>query len=213
MQSLKRMAADVVMYSSRKELGMREDEKLSDRIPHHLAEELMVGLKTVWPLSGRVLMMTVVRHGRLAIVKRLMLVEEYRKMVMSSAEYIYAAVKGGHLGIVRYLRESGAPIDAWAIARAAQKGHVAILKYVQESMADDEWASLGAAQKGHVAILKYVPESMADDEWASLGAKWDGHLEVVRYLLESGSPIDKRAIAQAAREGHLEVVRYLLAPE
>ena len=76
MQSLKLMATAVVLCSSRKELGMKEGEKLSDRIPHHLAEELMVGLKTVWPLSGRVLMMTAVRHGRLAIVRRLMLVEE-----------------------------------------------------------------------------------------------------------------------------------------
>jgi len=60
-----------------------------------------------------------------------------------------SAAEGGHLAVLRWLREIGCPWDAHTCARAAQGGHLEVLKWARRHDAPwDESTFLAAAEAG-----------------------------------------------------------------
>ena len=113
---------------------------------------------------------------------------------------------------------------------AAQKGQIGVVKYLAENGADIEagdnyerTALSWAAQNGHIGVVKYLVEQGADvhqkdtAEWSALTyAAYSGQIEVVKYLAENGADVNakdegygKTALMRASEYGHLEVVKYL----
>ena len=104
------------------------------------------------------------------------------------------AAGGGHLEVLKYLREEAkARWDGWTATRAAQNGHLHILEYLVERKYDEfhELAYLCAAEKGHLDCLKYLRET-AKAPWNSQAifmARVNKHFECVQYLLDNNCPI------------------------
>ena len=128
---------------------------------------------------------------------------------------INAAAYQGNLEMVKYCVANECPIDDVACAYAADGGHLEVLKYLREEAKapwDSETAAW-AAENGHLHILEYLVERKYDqfDEDACRDAAKNGHLDCLKYLHETAkAPWDEDAIRSAHENNHPECVQYLL---
>jgi len=128
---------------------------------------------------------------------------------------IKAAARQGNLEMVKYCVANECPIGEDACVHAASGGHLEILKYLREE-AKAPWGSGTAecaALNGHLHILEYLVERKYDqfDEYACDGAARGGHLDCLKYLHETAkAPWDEGAVEEARWNKHPECVQYLL---
>src|SRR3982751_5585264 len=101
-----------------------------------------------------------------------------------NAEACENAAYGGHLEVLKWLRENGAPWNEAVCSSAAKRGHLEVLKWLRGN--DAPW-----------------------DVGVCSGAAYGGHLEVLKWLRENGASWNESACAEAAGEGHLEVLKWL----
>ena len=80
--------------------------------------------------------------------------------------HCWAAAAGGHLNVLKWLRQEGCPWDESTFYYAAIEGHLDILKYAHENGCP--W-----------------------NEKTCSFAAWGGHLEVLKYARAHGCPWDK----------------------
>ena len=99
------------------------------------------------------------------------------------------------------------------VARGAAKGgHLEVLKWLREIYPNRDWGfgvTAGAAKGGRLEILKWLREQGADwsmDTCAYAAKK--GHLDVLKWLRENGCPWNRLTCIMAAHQGHLEVVQW-----
>ena len=126
---------------------------------------------------------------------------------------INAAARQGNLEMVKYCVAKKCPIDG-ACAWAADGGHLEVLKYLREE-AKAPWDSstaARAAEKGHLHILEYLVERKYDEfEYACEYAAAFGHLDCLKYLHETAKvPWNEDAIREAHFNDHPECLQYLL---
>ena len=124
------------------------------------------------------------------------------------------AAEQGNLEMVKYCVANKCPLNLWACARAASGGHLEILKYLREEVKapwDSRMAAF-AARKGHLHILKYLFESNYNQfEYACEDAAKNGHLDCLKYLRETAKArLYSGAIRKAHENDHPECVQYLL---
>ena len=123
----------------------------------------------------------------------------------------YAAY-GGHLEVLKYLRENGCPWDLGTIDAASQGGHFDIVKYAHENGCPwSENTCMNAAKKGHFEMLKYAHENGCPwHEGTCAQAAEKGHLQMLRYARENTPqcPWDQFVTLLAAIYGHKEVLKY-----
>jgi len=128
---------------------------------------------------------------------------------------IQVAALQGNLEMVKYCVAIECPIDEWACACAASGGHLEVLKYLREEVKapwDSGTAPL-AARNGHLHILEYLVERKYDQysEDTCAYAAMNGHLDCLKYLHETAkAPWDSRAVREAHENDHPECVQYLL---
>jgi hypothetical protein len=128
---------------------------------------------------------------------------------------INAAAYQGNLEMVKYCVANKCPLGYGACAYAADGGHLEVLKYLREE-AKAPWSSETAnwaAENGHLHILEYLVERKYDqfDEDACRNAAMNGHLDCLQYLHETAkAPWDEDAIRSAHENNHPECVQYLL---
>ena len=157
--------------------------------------------------------------GRLDLVRRAC--ETWPDLVhipdFSGVTLLWCAAENGHLEIVRYLCEAGAPLESDAdyatggrtpLYIAAEEGHLETVRYLCEAgAAKDKGDNYGttplwiAASYDRLPIVRYLCESGAAKDQTGDGIEnqtplWvaaaSGHLEVVvRYLCEVGASKDK----------------------
>ena len=123
---------------------------------------------------------------------------ELKKRIPDDLRTCNAAARGGHLGILRYLRKHGprywnaryCPWDASTCSSAALGGHLKVLKYLHENGCPwDENTCNEAAVGGHLEVLKYAHEKGCPwTEWTCHKAARGGHLEVLKYARDNGCP-------------------------
>ncbi|CAL6299878.1 unnamed protein product [Bathycoccus prasinos] len=128
---------------------------------------------------------------------------------------IDAAAEQGNLEMVKYCVANKCPIGWSACAYAASGGHLEVLKYLREEV-KAPWnrgtASM-AALNGHLHILEYLVERKFDkySELACTRAAMRGHLDCLKYLHETAkAPWDEDAVYHAHENNHPECVQYLL---
>ena len=128
---------------------------------------------------------------------------------------IDAAAEQGNLEMVKYCVANKCPIGWSACAYAASGGHLEVLKYLREEV-KAPWnrgtASM-AALNGHLHILEYLVERKFDkySELACTRAAKYGHLDCLKYLHETAkAPWDEDAVYHAHENNHPECVQYLL---
>ena len=119
-----------------------------------------------------------------------------------------------YLEMVKYCVANGCHIDGRACAWAADGGHLEVLKYLREE-AKAPWDSstaARAAEKGHLHILEYLVERKYDEfEYACEYAAAFGHLDCLKYLHETAKvPWNEDAIREAHENNHPECLQYLL---
>jgi hypothetical protein len=107
-----------------------------------------------------------------------------------------AAAKGGHLHVLRWIREVKCDDDdAWfwteVCAGAARGGHLRVLQFAREECEDDAacwdfWTPFKAAQRGHVEVFKWVCERSRGRinllPSARVAAQF-GRTEILRYIV------------------------------
>ncbi len=128
---------------------------------------------------------------------------------------IIAAASQGNLEMVKYCVANECPIDESACAAAAIGGHLEVLKYLREEakVPWDRHTANWAALTGHLHILEYLVERKYDKycEWACMLAARNGHLDCLKYLHETAkSPWDEKAVREAHKNNQPECVQYLL---
>jgi hypothetical protein len=128
---------------------------------------------------------------------------------------INAAAGQGNLEMVKYCVANACPINTYACARAADGGHLEVLKYLREEVKApwDAKTASWAAQRGHLPILEYLVERTYDkfDERTCAIAAREGHLDCLKYLHETAkAPWDEHTVRYAHRDNHTECVQYLL---
>ncbi|CAL6327132.1 unnamed protein product [Bathycoccus prasinos] len=118
------------------------------------------------------------------------------------------AAEQGNLEMVKYCVANKCPLNLWACARAASGGHLEILKYLREEVKapwDSRMATF-AARKGHLHILKYLFESNYNQfQYACEDAAMNGHLDCLKYLRETAKAHwHSGAIRKAHENNHPE---------
>ena len=97
-----------------------------------------------------------------------------------------AAAKGGHLEVLKWLRENGCPWDEETCRYAAYGGHFEVLKWARAN--DCPW-----------------------DKTTCTRAAEGGQLEVLKWARANGCPWDEDTCAYAALNGHLELLKWARA--
>ena len=122
-----------------------------------------------------------------------------------------AAARGGHLGLLRLLRERGCAWDERTCAAAARGGHLDCLRYAHEQGCPwDRRTPMAAATGGHIECVRYAHESGCPWGPATMmAAARGGSLDIVAYARERGCTWNVRVMAEAAGARHLDVIRWL----
>jgi len=128
---------------------------------------------------------------------------------------INMAAYQGNQEMVKYCVANECPIDVYACAEAASGGHLEVLKYLREEGKapwNSDTATL-AARNGHLHILEYLVERKYD-KYIERACRWAanyGHLDCLKYLHETAkAPWNSEAIRKAHKNDHPECVQYLL---
>ena len=149
------------------------------------------------------------------------------------------AAKGGHLELIKHLREKGCEWDERTCAAAAQEGHVHVLEYLRTNGCP--WCSTAcqlAASGDRLDTLKWLREhgcpwdrgtmafAAVSGKFASLKwlhkhgcPGWDadlfatavqcGNLEMVTLMHENGCPWDEDATEYAAMCDKMKILKWL----
>lgn len=147
---------------------------------------------------------------------------------------LHGAAKGGHLGLVRFLVNSGACLEPeesqesistqTALNMAAEAGNWDVTEFLLDAGSNPNMNLLffrspafHAAQAGKMKILEKLFVYGCHMDQAMVGAARGGHLDIMMYLLDRGISIDSRermsglrAIDCALLDGHFHVATYLL---
>ncbi|CAL6320086.1 unnamed protein product [Bathycoccus prasinos] len=128
---------------------------------------------------------------------------------------IEAAAEQGNLEMVKYCVVNEFPMHEDVCAYAADGGHLEILKYLREEVKVPWGASTaaGAAKGGHLHILEYLVERKYD-EYGVYACEWaaeNGHLDCLKYLRETAkAPWTSQAVREAHKKNQTECLQYLL---
>lgn len=130
----------------------------------------------------------------------------------------HAAVRGGHLGLFRWLCSEGCPYSMYRIAEiAVQRGHIQLIQWaINNGAAWPSHALCVAATKGHLEALRWC---------RAHGAVWDEHIcsmvshagqnAVLRWLIseEGGARglLCAGCVKQASYRGHTKTLKILFA--
>ncbi|CAM9244163.1 unnamed protein product [Chrysoparadoxa australica] len=131
----------------------------------------------------------------------------------------YAAATGGHLKLLRWLREGPDPCP-WRLTTcmaAARGGHMELLQWLRAGADPCPWSvdsCLAAAEGGHLEILQWLRGGTCPCPWyedVCLIAARGGHLEMLKWLREGPDPCpwNEDTCEAAANGGHLEVLKWL----
>jgi hypothetical protein len=118
-----------------------------------------------------------------------------------------AALRSGHLEVLRWARHQGCPWDERGIAVAARNGHLEVLKWMRDNHCS--WNSQTcemAARNGHLELLKFVREH--DCPWDAkccTAAARGGHLETLQWCRLHRCPWTADVITEAAKNNHLDL--------
>jgi hypothetical protein len=128
---------------------------------------------------------------------------------------ICGAARRGNLEMVKYCVANECPIGEYACENAADGGHLEVLKYLREEVKApwDSWTAYCAAKSGHLHILEYLVERKFDkyNEEACYRAAEKGHLDCLKYLHETAkAPWNYLAVRDAHKFNHTDCVQYLL---
>ena len=172
----------------------------------------------VWQIT------TTAEYGRLDSVKCLYELGLYEAETLQRA--FVCAAQGGHLEVMKYLREEcGVETDGHsqkALRNAARAGKLEVLKYLHEECGvkidgDDEQYFWEATRKGYLDIVKYLHENGVDFPKDSNSRLEDiiraGHIDVYRYFEENGAVIKDIAfgsIKEMARYNRIEALKFVM---
>ncbi|CAM9526596.1 unnamed protein product [Chrysoparadoxa australica] len=130
-----------------------------------------------------------------------------------------AAAEGGHLEVLKWLREGPdvCPWGAWICKAAAKGGHLDILKWLRQGpdvCPWNEYTCAAAAEGGHLEVLQWLrqgPEPCPWDGGACNVAARGGNLEVLQWLRQGPDvcPWDDSTCSAAACGGHLDILQWL----
>jgi hypothetical protein len=105
------------------------------------------------------------------------------------------AARGGHLEVLKRVREHDCPWDRWTCTDAAQSGQLEVLKWAREHHCQwDEGTCRLTAQSEHLDVLKWVREHHCP---------WDEQACCIRRVL---GPSEGAAVGDGARCPYLPIV-------
>jgi hypothetical protein len=166
-------------------------------------------------------------------------IEQQIKDLATFRDALKGAARGGHLELVKHLREKGCEWDEWTCAAAAQEGHVHVLEYLRTNGCPwnsdacscaaggdqldtlkwlrehgcpwDRYAMVYAVEAGKFASLKWMREHGCTGWDADLFATAViyGSLKILMWMHENGCPWDQEATEFAAGDGNLEILKWL----
>ena len=166
-------------------------------------------------------------------------IEQQIKDLATFRDALHGAARGGHLELVKHLREKGCEWDERTCAAAAQEGHVHVLEYLRTNGCPwdsnacasaaggdqldtlkwlrehgcpwDRYTMVFAVEAGKFASVKWLHEHGCPGWNADLFATavLNGSLKMLMWMHENGCPWDEEATEYAAMYGHLEILKWL----
>ncbi len=162
--------------------------------------------------------------------------EMSNKQTQDTNNILFDACKKGNVGLVKYLIEKGANVNAennnkrTLLSFASILGHLELVKYLVEKGAtidigsETSWVPLIVSSfKGHVAIVKHLVEKGANvniencTKHTPLHVVCEtGHFELVKYLIEKNANVNlantygNTPLYFASKQGHLKIVKHLI---
>jgi len=155
-------------------------------------------------------------HGRLDALKKLYATR--RRSVKWCEQVCALAAKGGHLGVLQWLRKekNGLPRCPWdcdTVSYAAENGHLHILEWATTNGCPKSvYVCAYAAYGGHLHIIQWARER--EFPWDSQTCDWaaeNGHLHVIQWARANGCPWDNITSAKAAEHGDWRMLEWLHA--
>jgi hypothetical protein len=127
---------------------------------------------------------------------------------------VLEAARGGHLHVVRWLREQGCPWYANACAAAAGGGYLTLLQWLREQGCPwDATTCASAAEGGHLDVLAWARANgcpiIGRNVTEPLARR--GDLDTLVWAWGEGAPLSSQTAADAALGGHIHVLEWLRA--
>jgi ankyrin repeat protein len=140
----------------------------------------------------------------------------YKTDESAAHEMTVAAMRHGHLELLRYLTEQNlAPLNQ-TLHRACMEGNLDFVKFLVDSGAEPDADQLeAAARRGYLEIVKYLLGNgvdvnqgrKSDGRTALASAARFGYLDTVKYLVQSGAKPEPATIS--ALTGSFRVLKFL----
>ena len=149
-------------------------------------------------------------RGNLAIVEYLYT----HQCPCSMVNTCNAAIVGGHIHVLEYLRSKGIAWTWGAYDLAVETGHVDVVRFMHQHGSTPYMSHvMKAIAKGDARMLRELLGAGGTRPHASAAveAARRGDLEVLRVLRESGTPCGQTVCDAASANGHSHVVEYLHA--
>jgi hypothetical protein len=147
-------------------------------------------------------------NGNLNLMKHM---KKYYNCKWSKVTYVEAA-KGGHLEVLKWLKEDGCPFSNETCEVAASSGHSEVLKWLRENGCPwNEQTCRFAASNGHLELLKWARENGCPwNENTCIFAAMTGNFETLKWARENGCPWDSNTTYAAEVTGHLEILKWAI---
>ncbi len=123
-----------------------------------------------------------------------------------------AAVQGGSLKSLKYLRDNGVEWDERVCTFAAEKGRYDIIKYARENKCpwDEDDVGTFAAENGHIDLLGKLKElDFEFPSYITAMAAIGGRLKTLKYLVKEGHCVDDYTFTAALEGGDSDILEYL----
>jgi len=115
----------------------------------------------------------------------------------------------GNLGLLRALHTNGATWSARGIRAAVKGGHLEVLQWMRMQDTDAHWGSdLGseAASIGHLPVLQWLCAQSPEMHYSLRSAVINGHLHILQWAHAQGRALSFERVVYA---GHLAVIQWL----
>jgi len=135
-----------------------------------------------------------------------------RRKEMDTNILFAAAASGGHIPVMRWLRDCGCAWPSFALSKPAKAGHLdAVAWMIQQGCPRDRDVTVYAAEGGNIRLIEWLLDNGFKPGYlASTYAVKAGHFDALRWIYAHGGQLAHTVHDNAIAAGRLDMLEWLM---